>query len=111
MSQASDTPKFVQGYVDAALAFVAAAAAAGIHDAQELAPLVAFATAADERDDALNQYRKAEADHRRFSARHTPDDPGHDEHQRAIACAKTTLSACEAALATRRAEWRKARGL
>lgn len=85
--------------------------AAGLDDPVEVAPLVEFAHAAEERESALKAYRKAKDAHRRFSATHDGDDPAHEEHQRQVAMAHATLVASEQVLAVKLAEWREARGL
>lgn len=84
---------------------------AGIRDSAEIAPLSEFAAAAEERESALNQYRRAVHAHKRFAATHDQDDPAHEQHQRAVAVAQATLTAAEQIFAVKLAAWRKARGL
>lgn len=97
--------------VESAAATVRGCEAAGIHDPAELLPLAEFAAAAEERESALTQYRRAVHAHKRFATTHDQDDPAHEEHQRAVALAQATLTAAEQIFAVKLDAWRKARGL
>lgn len=83
----------------------------GISDPAELKPLIEFANAAEIREAALGNYRKARTAHQRFAATHDHDDPAHEDHQRKVATTQAALTSAEQVLAVKLAEWRTARGL
>lgn len=85
--------------------------AAGITDPAELRPLVQFAAAAEQHQDALKQYHRIKNAHAAFAARHDCDDPGHDEHQRKLSVALAALVAAEQLLIELRQALNHARGL
>lgn len=111
MTATSLTPDQLAMGVKKAMEAEKALRAIGITDPAELQPLVQFAAAAEQHQDALKQYRRIKRAHAAFAARHDGDDPGHDEHQRNLAVAQAALVAAEQLLLERRQALNAARGL
>lgn len=110
-TSSSLTPTQLAATVGRAIQCETALREAGIHDPAELQPLKAYAEAAEKREAALTAYRRAKAAHAQFAATHDHDDPAHEEHQRAVACAQSALTTAEQVMTYHLAEWRNARGL
>lgn len=111
MGQAAAVNSATRDAISRAFDFAEACTAAGIHDPAEIPHLVAYAKAAEKREESLARYRRAKAAHVAFSASHDDDDPAHEDHQRRLGQARTVLTATEQLLDEASVTWRKARGL
>ncbi|MGB1560780.1 MAG: hypothetical protein ACPHN2_04700 [Sinimarinibacterium flocculans] len=105
------TPNQLAATVGRAIQCEGALRSAGIEDPAELQPMHRFAIAAEARESALRNYRRLSAAHKRFAQTHDHDDPAHEDHQRAVACAQAALTSAEQVMAVALTDWQKARGL